>query len=54
MSAPKILANGSKIYNAGFTKVVNLAMNYTGVTTEHCQYFANWYDRDDTAKLTNA
>ena len=50
----KILANSSKIYNAGFTKVVNLAMNYTSVTTEHCQYFGNWYDRDDTAKLTNA
>ena len=34
---PKTLADGTKIFNAGFHKFVNLVSNYTPVLLDHCQ-----------------
>ena len=39
-AVPKILAAGSKIMDARFTRVVDLALNYTGITTENYQSFS--------------
>ena len=51
---PNILRNGSKSIDAGFIDILNLAMNYTGVTMKNCQKFATWYNWGDTAKHTDA
>ena len=51
---PNILRNGSKSIDAGFIDILNLAMNYTGVTMKNCQKFASWYNGGDTAKHTDA
>ena len=51
-SVSQIFAEGSKVMDAGFTKVVDLAQNYTGITTEHCQSFFQWYSGGDSARLT--
>ena len=34
---PKILRDGSKTIDAGFINILNLAINYTGVTMKNCQ-----------------
>ena len=51
---PNILRNGSKSIDAGFIDILNLAMNYTGVTMKNCQKFASWYNGGDAVNLTDA
>ena len=37
---PIILVNGSKAMNIDFDKVVDLSLNYTAVSTNHCKSFS--------------
>ena len=47
-ATPIILANGSKAMNIDFDKVVDLSLNYTAVSTDHCKSFSQWYNEDDS------
>ena len=50
-AAPTTLANGVTVMDANFTKRVPLLINYTEVTLEHVQQFAQWYNGDDAQRL---
>ena len=52
-ATPMILVDGSKAMNIDFNKVVDLALKYTAVTTDHCKSSSQWYNGDDSARLTD-
>ena len=39
---PKVLIDGTKVCDAGFTKFMNLALYYTTFNLKHCQQYALW------------
>ena len=50
---PKVLIDGTKVCDAGFTKFMNLALYYTMLNLKHCQQYALWYNGCESAKLDN-
>ena len=50
---PKVLADGTKVCNAGFTKLMKLALYYTTVNLKQYQQYALWYNVSESEKLDN-
>ena len=50
---PKVLIDGTKVCNAGFTKFMNLSLYYTVANLKHYQQYALWYNRSESTKLYN-
>ena len=48
---PKVLIDGTKVYDTGFTKFMNLTLYYTTLNLKHCQQYALLYNRCEPAKL---
>ena len=46
---PKVLIDGTKVYDAGFTKFTNLALYYTTVNLKHCQQYTLCYNGSESA-----
>ena len=48
---PKVLIDGTKVCDAGFTKFINLTLYYTTLNLKHCQQYALWYNGCESKKL---